>query len=101
LLPTYQPIEMTEALWDGCPAAFAAGSLRITRPATLHAPRGLSYFNASRGAIGSGLGGWLLDVFDLSLQNLIVLMDALMLSFGVNWIVNGVWGTKKLATRQT
>jgi len=49
------------------------------------------------GAIGSGLGGWLLDVFDFSLQNLIMLMGVLMLTFGINWFINGVWGPKKLA----
>jgi len=44
------------------------------------------------GAIGSGLGGWLLDAYaGFTLQNLILLMGALMLTFGVNWSVNGVW----------
>ncbi len=50
------------------------------------------------GAIGSGLGGWLLDAFaGFTLQDLILLMGALMLSFGVYWFINGVWGVKKLA----
>ncbi len=49
------------------------------------------------GAIGSGLGGWLLDAFaGFTLQDLILLMGALMLSFGVYWFINGVWGAKKL-----
>lgn len=30
------------------------------------------------------------------LPNLILLMGALMLTFGVNWFVNGVWGMKKV-----
>ena len=52
------------------------------------------------GAIGSGLGGWLLDAFaGFTLQNLIMLMGALMLSFGVYWFINGVWGEKKLAAQ--
>ena len=50
------------------------------------------------GAIGSGLGGYLLDAFaGFTLQNLIMLMGALMLAFGVNWFVNGVWRGKKVA----
>jgi MFS family permease len=50
------------------------------------------------GAIGSGLGGYLLDAFaGFTLQNLILLMGALMLAFGINWFLNGVWGTKKVA----
>lgn len=49
------------------------------------------------GAIGSGLGGWLLDAFaGFTLQSLILLMGTLMLTFGVFWFVNGVWGEKKL-----
>ena len=52
------------------------------------------------GAIGSGLGGWLLDAFaGFTLQNLIMLMGVLMLSFGVYWYINGVWGEKKLAAQ--
>jgi len=52
------------------------------------------------GAIGSGLGGWLLDAFaGFTLQNLIMLMGALMLAFGVNWFVNGVWGVKKVSAQ--
>ena len=48
------------------------------------------------GAIGSGLGGRLLDAFaGFTLQNLILLMGALMLTFGGNWFVNGVWRGKK------
>jgi hypothetical protein len=31
------------------------------------------------------------------LGNPILLMGALMLTFGINWFVNGVWGVKKLA----
>lgn len=46
------------------------------------------------GAIGSGLGGWFLNAFDFSLQNLILLMGILMLSFGIYWFANGVWGAK-------
>ncbi len=49
------------------------------------------------GAIGSGLGGWFLDAFNFSLQNLILLMGFLMLSFGINWFINGVWRADKLA----
>jgi len=50
------------------------------------------------GAIGSGLGGYLLDAYDgFTLQNLIMLMGTLMLAFGVNWFVNGVWREKKVA----
>jgi MFS family permease len=50
------------------------------------------------GAIGSGLGGWLLDAFaGFTLQHLILLMGTLMLAFGVNWFVNGVLGVKKMA----
>ncbi len=48
------------------------------------------------GAIASGLGGWLLDAFNFSLQNLFVLMGILMFSFGVIWFINGVWKTRKL-----
>lgn len=49
------------------------------------------------GAIGAGLGGWLLDAFaGFTLQNLIMLMGALMLTFGINWFVNGVWGEKEI-----
>ena len=52
------------------------------------------------GAIGSGLGGWLLDAFDgFTLQDLIMLMGALMLTFGVNWFVNGAWGVKKFSAQ--
>jgi len=50
------------------------------------------------GAIGSGLGGWFLDAFNFSVQNLILLMGVLMFSFGVNWFINGVWGVKKLTS---
>ena len=46
-------------------------------------------------AIGSGLGGWLLDSFNMSVQNLYILMAGLTLAFGINWIVNGVLGVKK------
>jgi MFS family permease len=50
------------------------------------------------GAIGSALGGYLLDAFDgFTLQNLILLMGALMLAFGINWFVNGIWRRKKVA----
>ena len=48
------------------------------------------------GAIGSGLGGWFLDAFNFTLQNLILLMGILMFTFGVYWFTNGVWGTRKL-----
>jgi MFS family permease len=49
------------------------------------------------GAIGSGLGGYLLDAFTgFTLQNLILLMGGLMVTFGINWFVNGVRGTKKM-----
>ena len=52
------------------------------------------------GAIGSGLGGWLLDAFSgFTLQNLIMLMGVLMLAFGGNWFVNGVWRGKKVAVQ--
>jgi len=52
------------------------------------------------GAIGSGLGGWLLDAFaGFTLQSLILLMGVLMLSFGVYWYINGVWGLKKLSAQ--
>ena len=52
------------------------------------------------GAIGSGLGGWLLDAFDgFTLQDLITLMGALMLAFGVNWFINGVRGAKKFSAQ--
>ena len=47
------------------------------------------------GAIGSGLGGWFLDAFNFSLQNLILLMWVLMFAFGVYWFINGVFGVKK------
>jgi MFS family permease len=53
------------------------------------------------GAIGSGLGGWFLDAFNFSLSNLILLMGALMLSFGIYWFINGVWSAKKLAILPT
>ena len=49
------------------------------------------------GAIGSGLGGWFLDAFDISIQNLILLMGTLMLIFGTYWFINGVWRAKKIA----
>jgi hypothetical protein len=42
-------------------------------------------------------GSWPLDAFDFSLQNLIPLIGALMVNFGVYWFVNGVWGMKKVA----
>jgi MFS family permease len=51
------------------------------------------------GAIGSGLGGWFLDAFNITLQNLILLMGILMLTFGINWFINGVWAAKKLAAQ--
>ena len=47
------------------------------------------------GAIGSGLGGWFLDSFNISVQNLILLMAVLMFLFGVNWLVNGVLRVEK------
>ncbi len=47
------------------------------------------------GAIGSALGGWFLDAFNISLQNLILLMAALMFLFGINWIINGVLAANK------
>ena len=47
------------------------------------------------GAIGAGLGGWFLDAFNFTLQNLILLMGILMFSFGVYWFINGVWRAKK------
>jgi len=53
------------------------------------------------GAIGSGMGGWLLDALDFSLQNLILLMGSLMLAFGVNWFVNGVWNVKQAVAPTT
>jgi len=53
------------------------------------------------GAIGSGLGGWLLDTLDFSLHNLILLMGTLMLTFGVAWYINGVWGVKKVPAPAT
>ena len=48
------------------------------------------------GAIGSGLGGWFLDAFNMSVQNLILLMGTLMLIFGINWFINGVLRANKL-----
>lgn len=54
------------------------------------------------GAIGSALGGWFLDAFHFSLQNLILLMALLMFSFGIYWFINGVWGaTKESGTAAT
>ncbi|MBT3321566.1 MAG: MFS transporter [Anaerolineae bacterium] len=50
------------------------------------------------GAIGSGLGGWLLGVMGLSLQKLILLMGVLVLIFGVNWLFNGVLRSRKLSS---
>ena len=47
------------------------------------------------GAIGAGLGGWFLDAFSFTLQNLILLMGVLMFSFGVYWFINGVWAEKR------
>ncbi|MCP4140057.1 MAG: MFS transporter [Chloroflexi bacterium] len=47
------------------------------------------------GAIGAGLGGWFLDAFNFTLQNLILLMGILMFSFGIYWFINGVWAAKK------
>ena len=51
------------------------------------------------GAIGSGLGGWLLDASSFGVQNLILLMATLMLLFGVNWLVNGVFSARKNAVQ--
>ncbi len=48
------------------------------------------------GAIGSALGGWFLDAFNFTVQNLILLMGILMFSFGVNWFINGVWERERL-----
>jgi len=54
------------------------------------------------GAIGAGLGGWLLDTFPgFTLQSLITLMGALMLTFGVFWFFNGVRDKKKAPTTET
>jgi len=54
------------------------------------------------GAIGAGLGGWLLDAFPgFSLQSLITLMGTLMLAFGVFWFFNGVRDKKKVPTTET
>ena len=50
------------------------------------------------GAIGSGLGGWFLDALNFSLQNLILLMAVLMLSFGIYWFIKGVLGAKIMAS---
>ena len=51
------------------------------------------------GAIGSGLGGWFLDAFNMSLQNLILLMGTLMFIFGINWFINGVWRERNELSR--
>ena len=52
------------------------------------------------GAIGSALGGWFLDAFNVSLQNLILLMAVLMFLFGVVWVINGVLGQNELPPRK-
>ena len=51
------------------------------------------------GAIGSGLGGWLLDASNFGVQNLILLMTVLMLLFGINWLINGVFTARKNAVQ--
>jgi protein-S-isoprenylcysteine O-methyltransferase Ste14 len=59
--------------------------------------QGFLKIDSLAGAIGAGLGGWFLDACNFSLSNLILLMGALMLSFGIYWFINGVWSAKKLA----